>query len=158
VVEHETRFRKLHDKVADVTAELFRRLSRLYRAVGDYIKIFEVSGEATKVEKLQVVSQRALDFSEFFGDNLLFLPPELFGEVTDLAGELTTIANKYTWGAQWEKKGMIPKEEDADYWTQSEKAYREKAMPAFEKIRNSFQHLLGFKLANGRPATNPAPQ
>ena len=52
-LEHEIRFRRVDDKVAEVLADVYRHLFRLYESVSKYVKVVEWSSEPSKEEKLK---------------------------------------------------------------------------------------------------------
>src|SRR5262245_48409101 len=84
--EHEVRFRKLHEKVADVLAEVYTHLAKCYASVGNYVSILDRPNEP-KEEKLKVVTQAGQDFVESVNKNQLFMPKE----IRDTLGEFNQL-------------------------------------------------------------------
>jgi len=137
-LEHEVRFRKLHDKMSDVMAEAFTKLSKLYAAVGSYVSVLDWAGE-TKDDKRTAVAAAYRDFTSYFLDHRLFFPKPLFAQLQVLCAKLHKTVMGFTHGLHRESKGI---DTDTDFWEEAERRLEE-TRPLFEKLHGDFQAILG---------------
>jgi len=141
MLEHEVRFRRVDEKVADHLSELYERLFKLYRAVNSYVQIIEWSHEPTKEEKRKLASEANRDFNEFLFPKRLYIPQPLFERTKDIGGRLASIANDFTMGLEREEKGIVTEQED--HWIRAMDAIKNDIDPLFEEIVMVFQRRLG---------------
>jgi hypothetical protein len=143
-LEHEVKFRKLHDKVADVIADLFFLLSKYYSSVGSYVSPFDWAGE-TKQTKLEAVDKALKAFHEYFYDHRLFVPVKLFGQIEELHIKLHQMTNRFHLGMRQQEQGIFNK--DKDHWEEGREGMME-AMPMYEKIHAASQEIIGLQVAS----------
>jgi len=77
--EHQVKFSRLHEKRAEIIAELYGLLVQAYWDAGSFISPFEQGGEPTKKEKYVIAMNAIADFFRFFEKNKIYLPIELCG-------------------------------------------------------------------------------
>jgi len=123
VIEHEIRYRNVHEKVAETIAETFSRLLMLHRAVGSYVAVYEDSGEPSKEEKLDVVREANNEFNDYFFPRQIYLPPDLCEKTVKVYSKLRHVTNRFTFGYSCEKAGR--RTSDKDYWAESFDKYRQ---------------------------------
>lgn len=75
--EHQVKFSRLHDKRAEVIAELYGLLVQAHWDAGSFISPVEFGGEPTKKEKYITAMNAIADFFRFFEKNKIYLPIEL---------------------------------------------------------------------------------
>lgn len=73
-VEHQIRFSKLHEKRAEVIAELYSRLVEAYWASQNFVAIVEWSGEPSKEEKYVTAMNKTAEYFQFFDKHRIYLP------------------------------------------------------------------------------------
>ncbi len=139
-LEHEVRFRRVDDKVAEVLAKVYRRLFRLYEGVSKYVKIVESSSEPSKEEKLKAVTEANQRFWDSFLLNRVYVPPHLYSRVHSLATKLTGIANDMTYALQDERQGRVA---GKDGWLEAYHAVEKEVDPVFKEIVQDVQKRLG---------------
>lgn len=76
-LEHQIRFSKLHERRAEVIAQLYGLLVEAHWASQSFISLAEFSGEPSKQEKYAEAMNRAADFYRFFDKNRIWLPEGL---------------------------------------------------------------------------------
>jgi len=79
--EHQTRFAELHARRAEIISKAFGLLCEAHRAVSDWMKWAEWSGEPSFEEKTDSATQAYKEFSEFYRNNSLFFGIEARGLV-----------------------------------------------------------------------------
>lgn len=77
VIEHQVKFSRLHNKRAEVIAELYGLLVQAHWDAGSFISPVEFGGEPTKKEKYVTAMNAIADFFRFFEKNKIYLPAEL---------------------------------------------------------------------------------
>ena len=88
--EHQTRFTKLHEKRADVIAELYKRLVRADRSFKQAAAAPFKPAEPSQATK---ASEDGSAFSQYFEEHRIFLAGDLCEQIDDL--------NKGFWEASW---------------------------------------------------------
>ena len=139
-LEHEVRFRRVDDKVAEVMARVYRRFFRLYEGVSKYVKIVESSSEPSKEDKLKAVTEANRQFWDSFLLNRVYVPPQLYGRIHSLATKLTGITNEMTYALQDEQRGHVGGE---DGWLKAYHAVEKEVDPVFREIVQDVQKRLG---------------
>ena len=76
-LEHQVRFSKLHERRAEVIAELYGLLVEAHWASQSFISLAEWSGEPSKQEKYVTAMNKVADFYRFFDKNRIYLPEPL---------------------------------------------------------------------------------
>ena len=76
-VEHQIRFSKLHEKRAEVIAELYGLLVKLHRATSSFVHPIEFKGEPTKREKYEIAWKTMGEFNQFLDEHRIYLPESI---------------------------------------------------------------------------------
>lgn len=82
-LEHQVRFAKLHERRAEVIAELYGLLVEAHWASQSFISPAEWSGEPSKQEKYTAAMNKSADFYRFFDKNRIWLPEALCKQLED---------------------------------------------------------------------------
>jgi hypothetical protein len=141
-LEHEVKFRKAHDQVADVMVELFLRLSKFYASVESYLAPFDFPGE-TKESKGKVVGERMDEFVPYLLNHQLFLPEVLFQDLKEFRRALFTVSIQFKTGFEHAQQSSFGKD-TVDVWHKADLALKE-LHPKFAKLRADFQTILGLR-------------
>ena len=94
--EQNTTFSKLHDRRVEVIANIYRLLRKLHKSVLEYLKIFEMSGERSRAERLADAANALKEFQPYFLENQIFLPKQIAVSIEGLNNELLNITNRFT--------------------------------------------------------------
>jgi len=76
-LEHQVRFSKLHERRAEVVAEVYALLVEAQWASQSFVSIVEWAGEPPKHEKYVTAMNKAAEFYRFFDKNRIYLPQSL---------------------------------------------------------------------------------
>ena len=91
-IEHQVRFSKLHERRAEVIAELYGYLVEALWAAESFLSPIEWAGEPKKEEKHVSAMNKLLDLYRYFDKNRIYLPPEICASleklVTDVRGHV----------------------------------------------------------------------
>lgn len=78
-VEHQIRFSKLHEKRAEVIANLYGLLVEAYWATRSFVATAELASEPPKREKYGAALNKTAEFYQFFDKNRIYLPEAVCG-------------------------------------------------------------------------------
>lgn len=91
-IEHQVRFSKLHERRAEVIAELYGYLVEALWAAESFLSPIEWAGEPKKEEKHVSAMNKLVDLYRYFDKNRIYLPPEICASleklVTDVRGHV----------------------------------------------------------------------
>jgi hypothetical protein len=138
-LEHEVRFRKMHERQAEIISEVYAGLRELHHACHSFVNPFDSVGEPDKEGKHKIVVETSRKFYDKFDPARLYLPPDISAQIDSFFEELAKITNDFARGLRDEKRGG----ESVDHWSKGWKAVDEKARPLFEQIRAEFQRIIG---------------
>lgn len=139
-IEHEIRYRNIHEKVAETIAETFARLLELQRAVGSYIAILEHGSEPPKDEKLEMVRKANGRFNDYYFPRQIYLPTELCDKISTLYLTLHRVTRQFGFGYSIQRTGreQLP----VDYWQKTLDDFEMQAKPLFDDLRLTFHNML----------------
>ncbi len=152
VIEHEIRYRNIHEKVAETIGETYARLQELQRTVGSYVQEIEFGPEPSKETKLEAVREANQRFNDYFFPRQIYLPLHLSEEISTLYAKLHSITRQFTSGLQREKSGRTPPGDE--YWVKSVEKFEKDATPLFRKLHMEFQAMLNVVPAEHEPPTD----
>ncbi len=140
-LEHEVKFRRIDDRVAEHLGEIYARLFKLYESASKYVAILEHSGEPSKKEKFKTVVEANREFWDYFLPNRLYVPPRLFKRIRTVADGLANVVGDFTRGREREEQGRRLPEED--YWMKAYETFEKEVTPLFTDLVANFQRRLG---------------
>lgn len=76
-LEHQVRFSKLHERRAEVVADLYGLLVEAQWASQSFVSVAEWAGEPSKQEKYVSAMNKAAEFFRYFDKNRIYLPESL---------------------------------------------------------------------------------
>jgi hypothetical protein len=76
-VEHQVQFSKLHERRAEVVADLYGLLVETHWASQSFVSVMEWAGEPPKHEKYVTAMNMAAEFYRYFDKNRIYLPHPL---------------------------------------------------------------------------------
>lgn len=139
-LEHEVKYRRNDEKVADHLHGTYKRLLCFYECICSYVKIIE-SDEAPKNEKLDETQKASKEFWDYFLPNRLYIPPTLFRKTKAFAEKLTSITNDFTKNLKRERDGRDV--EDIHFWSKAFSEINEEQGSVFSSLVEEFQKRLG---------------
>jgi hypothetical protein len=140
-LEHEIKFRRVDEKVAETISELYERLLRLFEAVHSYVKMVEWSHEPSKAEKLQATIDANREFNDFLFPKRLYIPKKLFVRIRDCGYKLADITSAFARGQKREEDGIDT--EGPDHWMEAFDAVEKEVNPLFSDLVADFQKRIG---------------
>lgn len=144
-IEHEIRFRSVHERQAMVLARTYQRLSELHSAVANYARFLTLGGEPSLEEKLKIVEEKQLAFRTFYFPRRIFLPRETAQRVTESFNQLMQLANTFT-----RLQRPAPENAQLDLDRRFEEIQR-LIEPGMDALEAEFRRLLGMTAENPEP-------
>jgi len=80
-LEHQVLFSKLHERRAEIVAELYGLLVEAHWSAQSFISLGEWSGEPSKKEKYVAAMNSTADFYRYFDKNRIYLPDALCAQL-----------------------------------------------------------------------------
>lgn len=144
-IEHQVRFSRLHDKRADVIAELYGFfVEALWDAEG-FLSKFEWSGEPNKKEKYVTAMNKLTDLYRYFDKNRIYLPSELCGSLEELIMEVRSLVINFGVYFEFPSDSLNNsiQQEKREAWNAGWKAIKNQVPLARQSLENEFRSLLG---------------
>lgn len=147
-VEHEIRFRRLHEKRAEVVADLYRLLVQAYWEAESFTNPVEWAGEPDKKEKLIVAQNAVAEYFRFFDQHRIYVSPQLCQRLEAFAREIREPVLRFGAWVRYECLTDQAAMKKNDAWDAAWKKVREDVPKLRVGIENEFRAIIG--------ATEPA--
>ena len=135
--EYKFRFSKLHEKRAEVIAEVYSRLKNLHRCMGDYVAVFEPVGMEPKEERRKKTISAFEEFDKYYQPNTIFLPKETDDALKEIRQKLVTAFNKFSWSVETSNAS------NAQAWLEIFESIKGPVAEALGDLEGDFRRLLG---------------
>jgi hypothetical protein len=145
-VEHEIRFKRLHEKRAEVLDELYAHLSEAVRLTRSFVSIMEWNGEKSKQEKYPETMQKILDFYWYFDKHRIYLTQtqcNLIDAFVDKLREPSIEFSMYLDVSRFDAKSLKEKNK---VWRDAWKSVEEKVPLARQALEDEFRKILGVEI------------
>lgn len=146
-VEHQVRYSKLHEKRADVIAELYRLLVEAFWAGSGFVSPLELAGEPKIQEKYVTAMNSSADFFRFFEIHKIYLPAPLCEKLETF---VRGMRNKAIGFGVWIQQGdahLLPNtvEQKHKAWIDAWEYFEKEVPPARAALEAELRALLGAK-------------
>jgi hypothetical protein len=141
--EHEKQVSLLHEKRAEVIAELHSKLIDFLGAAEVFVSHVEYEGDAPKSEKAKTLGEKAVAFHRYFIHHRIYFTEELCSKVKTLFDSITSPARTYRiWLDALERSATVTAEYQKA-WDEAVAAMNDKVPPLELAVRAEFRALLG---------------
>lgn len=150
-IEHQVRFSRLHDKRADVIAELYGFFVEALWDAESFLSKIEWSGEPNKKEKYVAAMNKLIDLYRYFDKNRIYLPHELCSSLEELIVEVRSLVINFGVYVDFpcDSLNNSAQQEKREVWNAGWEAIKNQVPLARQNLENEFRSLLG-------AAVNPA--
>jgi len=107
-IEHQVRFSKLHEKRAEVIAELYSLLVQAYWDISSFVSPIEWSGEPNKQEKYAKAMNSVADFYRYFDRHRIYIPEDLCSQIDEFVQEMRKKAIGFGVYVRYEDAALPP--------------------------------------------------
>lgn len=143
--EHRIRFAKLHEKRADVLAELYRLMAIGLEGVNSFISQIELAGEPSKNQKFIVAMNKLVDFFTYLDRNRIYLPRKISEELETFFRDIRAMTlgvGIYTGIPEYQLQDHS-RAQMMDNWIKAAEKLVQAVPKAREVLEDEFRRLLG---------------
>ncbi|MCP3850383.1 MAG: hypothetical protein GY694_09125 [Gammaproteobacteria bacterium] len=137
-IEHQIRYSKLHEKRANVVAELYSLLAEGLWEAESFLNPIEWNGETKKIDKYSIALEKLAEVYRYFDKHRIYLPDELCETLHDYVFNIRSYCFRF---------GVYLNEDRNDeYWKALTKGYDsiKKETPKTKKaLEYEFRKILG---------------
>lgn len=137
--EHQQRFSTIHQRQAEVIANLYGKIARSKAVTADLVALFQQGGQSL-MEKKKRAADVYNDMSAYFYENRIFLPPDAADKAETLISTLKDVLIEFD-TAQMGNDEYKP--DQSGLWQQSYKRLRDEVPPVLEELESEFKTILG---------------
>jgi len=138
--EHRERFSTIHQRRAEVIANLYGKIARTKSVTADLVGIFQQGGQSL-IEKKQKAAEIYNDMASYFYQNRLFLPKDTAAKAEKLIGTIREVLIEFD-TAQMGNEEYKP--DETGLWREAYERLRDEVPPILEELEEEFKELLGF--------------
>ncbi len=153
-VEHEVRFKLLHEKRAEMVEAMHGDLVDAFRAVNKVITPFQGEEfETARMENARAALSATQSFVTSFEKKKIYLSEDLANEIEAFVQELWRETYKFHNLMNMAEMRQLPKNYESrdDAWQKSWDAFSKKCPPILQKLQREFRILLGVEMIqNGK--------
>jgi hypothetical protein len=139
-LEHEVKFSRVHDRRAEVIADIYKRLYHVVRDFKSLTAMMEFSGEPSKEEKRKTAIASYNNLAPFFCENRIYLEEEVCKLMESFLRKIRDVNALWQKELRSQQRTEPPKE---DYWMQAEEAMEKETPIIFSSLEQTFRSILG---------------
>ncbi len=156
-LEHEVKYRRNDDRIAERLDQVYRRLQRFYECAHAYVNVVGYSDDPPKEAQLEESRKASKRFWDYFIAQRLYIPPALFKATRAFADKLKDVVDDVTKNLRRQRDGMPAA--DADFWSKAFSEIDKEQGPLFSSLVEEFQRRLGvFDSVRVGPAVPTGPE
>jgi hypothetical protein len=155
-VEHQVRFSRLHEKRAEVIADLYGLLVEALWEAESFLSPMEWAGEPAKKEKHQTAMSQLVKLYRYFDQHRIYLPRGVCASLEKLISEVRSQVINFGVYVNF-GDSSINEEFDRnkrEAWASGWRSIKNEVPLARNSLENEFRALLGHTEANPAPATD----
>jgi hypothetical protein len=149
-IEHEIRFSKLHEKRAEMLAELYKLLVAATWETESFASPMEWDGEPNKQQKYQKAMNAITEYFRFFDQHRIYIPEELCASLEEFARKLRTPTIRLGVYLKIDYPNAQTTEKMFEVWTQAWDSAQKDVPQLRRALEAEFRKLLGATTARVR--------
>jgi hypothetical protein len=144
-IEHQVRFSRLHDKRAEVIAELYGCFVEALWEAESFLSPMEWNGEPSKKEKHVTAMNKLSHLYRYFDKHRIYLPPELCHSLDKIVRDVRSLVIKFGVYVEFgdNHRSDSSHDEKWDAWVGGWEAIRNEIPLARQNLEDEFRTLLG---------------
>ena len=140
-IQFRIRYEKLHSERAEVIKEVYKRISRTYRAFRSYMCPLQLVGEPPEEEKCKKAVEEINALIDYYEENRIFFEEEVAKEIDSLLQKFREAWNQFDYSKY--KTGR--EHRDVEEWNKAWKKISEETPKTKELIENRFRRIIGIE-------------
>lgn len=152
-IEHQVRFSRLHEKRAEVIAELNGFLVEALWEAESFLSPMTWNGEPDKKEKYRAAMNKLVELYRYFDKHQIYLPVELCNSLEQLVKDVRKLVINFGVYVEFHDDSSDNSSHESKYkaWTDGWDAIKNQIPLARQSLENEFRSLLGVAVV---PAAN----
>lgn len=144
-IEHQVRFSKLHEKRAEVIAELYGLLVQAYWDISSFASPAEWAGEPNKQEKYVTAMNASAEFYRYFEKHKIYMPERLCSQINEFSQEMRSKAIGFGVFVKYDDENMNERlyEQKHQKWDEAWVYFEKNAPAARAALENELRNILG---------------
>ncbi len=138
-IKFRIRYEKLHSERAEVIKEVYKKISRTYRAFRSYISPFQFSGDLPEEDKRKQAVDEFNSLNNYYEENRIFFEENIAKEIDDLLENFVETLNQFDYSK--DKTGGDYR--DVKEWNKAWKKLTEDTSKIKKLIENEFRKMIG---------------
>jgi FMN phosphatase YigB (HAD superfamily) len=151
-LEHEVRFRGLHQKRAEVIAELYKLLVKATWEAESFTSPIEWAGEPSKKEKYIAAQNAIAEYFRFFDQHRIYLSKGLCEKLESFAKELREPVIRFGIWVRHDYLADQAAQKKNDDWDSAWKKVRDDVPKLRSAIEDEFRNLIGVDVPQSNPS------
>jgi len=142
-IEHQVRFSKLHEKRAQVIAELNGHLAELLWEAESFLSPMEFAGEPDKNKKYALAMNKIVECLQYFDKHRIYLPSDLCASLEELMLKVHTHVIHFGVYVKCEQHSVESRKEKDKIWIGGWEAIKNEIPITRKALEDDFRKLLG---------------
>ena len=146
-IEHQVRFSRLHEKRAEIIAELYKNLVNALVETESFMAPFQMAGEPDRKDKYKTAWSALVELNIFFNNNRIYLPQQQCRQLDTLINNLRNMLIKNGSFLRQEDSMLTHEQHNKKYetWDASWNEIKTEIATAKASLEDEFRSLLGEK-------------
>ena len=143
--EHQILVSKLHEKRAEVVAEVYGLLVEAHWACQDFASPMEFTGEPSKKEKYATAMNKAAEFYRYFDKNRIYLPPAVCSQLEEFLRSMRSKVIGFGIFARLDDDKLVGglHEKKFEAWTKASEYFDTEAPKARTALEDALRAIVG---------------
>lgn len=144
-IEHQVRFSRLHEKRAEVIAELNGLIVEALWEAESFLSPMEWAGEPNKREKHRAAMMKLVEVYRYFDKQRIYLPESLCNDVQGLIEHVRSQVTRFGVYVDLDERTFRDRthEEKLEAWTKGWDVIKDEVPPVRRRLEDEFRKLLG---------------
>jgi len=135
-------FAHLHERRADIIADIYSTLRNVHHQLSNYVKGIEFSGEPSKEDRGKLLADAHKEFFEIYTKKLIFVPSAIAAKLDEINAMMVRTGNEFTYVVLSDHNPERMKK-----WVEVEERCSGPIKNALTDLEVEFRRLLGDNLA-----------
>ena len=147
-IEHQIRFSKMHERQAEIIAEIYRMLVVAISEAESFLSPISFNGEATKQEKHVKARQKLGELFQYYSVEKIYVPSSLCNALEKIMQDIQKYISAFGVWTSYEEFELTDESQQKKFeaWQQGYEAIQ-KLLPAVKaSLENEFRKILGSEI------------
>ncbi len=142
--EHELKFSKLHERKAEIVAELYKLLKNASKKVESFLRPMGFASEPSKDKKAEEAFESLFEFIEYYDMHKIYFRKELCETIDEFIDQIRKPTYKFNRALRHKGNPSPEKLGKLDQvWDESWDSFKDKVQPSIKAIEEEFRKILG---------------